>query len=154
MFCLRALCEMGPRVWSFSFGASSPLHTLKETRCCRCCGWFSHCNLRPCTRAGQLYLPQGLTHRIPCRLMLGDEGKAGWVPPGGDGTEGGSRFVFIANGFCAECRFQSNDFRASNPVEIFHIGFCQWMFVFGNENGGVKETEDNGGKSTYHERPE
>lgn len=42
--------------------------------------------------------------------MLEDEGKAGEVPPGGDGTKGGTCFIFTANGFCAECRFQSNDF--------------------------------------------
>lgn len=28
------------------------------------------------------------------------------------------------------------------------------MFVFGNENGGVKETEDNGGNGACRERPE
>ena len=85
--------------------------------------------LRPCTRAGQRHPLQGLTLGIPSRLMLGDESKAGWDRSLQVVMEQKVGRVLFP---MAECRFQSNDFWASNPLEIFHVPFhqCQHWYLF------------------------
>lgn len=78
-------------------------YTLKEMRDRRCHQRFFQCHLRRRARAGQLYPLKGLTRGIPSRLMLEDEGKAGWVPAGG--KKMGHVLFSLATAFVPNVRF-------------------------------------------------